>query len=64
VVTYLLPGTQVIGALIVFRFVYFLVPLAIGSILFAATELAFRRKASVGGRRATKQSTELEAIRG
>jgi glycosyltransferase 2 family protein len=46
VVTYLLPGTEVIGALIVFRVVYFLVPLAIGSMLFAVTELAFRRTAS------------------
>ena len=45
VVMFLLPGAELIGALIVFRFVYFLVPLAIGGILFALTELAFRRRA-------------------
>jgi uncharacterized membrane protein YbhN (UPF0104 family) len=43
VVTYLLPGENVIGALIVFRFVYFLVPLALGSILLVATEVLLRR---------------------
>ena len=57
VVTYLLPGTEVIGALIVFRFVYFLVPLAIGSVLFAATELAFRRRARVSETRAWKTAS-------
>jgi glycosyltransferase 2 family protein len=46
VVTFLLPGTNLIGALIVFRFVYFLVPLALGGLLFAATELVLRRTAS------------------
>jgi glycosyltransferase 2 family protein len=43
VVTFLLPNQSVIGALIVFRFVYFLVPLALGSGLFAMTEIMFRR---------------------
>ena len=57
VVTYLLPGTEVIGALIVFRVVYFLVPLAIGSMLFAVTELAFRRTASPGETRAWKTAS-------
>jgi uncharacterized membrane protein YbhN (UPF0104 family) len=51
VVTYLLPGENVIGALIVFRFVYFLVPLALGSILFVATEVLLRRS---GARDATR----------
>lgn len=40
VVLFLLPQEQIIGALIVFRFVYFLVPLGIGSLLFATVELA------------------------
>ena len=42
VVIYLLPGSNLIGALIVFRFVYFLVPLALGSLLFLLTETVFR----------------------
>lgn len=40
VVLFLLPQGQIIGALLVFRFVYFLVPLCIGSLLFAGIELA------------------------
>jgi uncharacterized membrane protein YbhN (UPF0104 family) len=44
VVMYLLPEAELIGALLVFRFVYFLVPLAVGVTVFAATELVFRRK--------------------
>ena len=46
VVVYLLPQANVIGALLVFRFVYFLAPLVIGSIVFAVTELVWRSKAS------------------
>ncbi len=42
VVMFLLPAGNAIGALLVFRFLYFLVPLALGSILFAATEIVFR----------------------
>lgn len=38
VVLFLLPGTSVLGALIVFRIVYFLIPLALGSALFALAE--------------------------
>ncbi|HEX2727361.1 MAG TPA: UPF0104 family protein, partial [Beijerinckiaceae bacterium] len=57
VVTYLLPGTEVIGALIVFRFVYFLAPLAIGCVVFAVTELAFRRKGRAEGARVLKTAT-------
>jgi glycosyltransferase 2 family protein len=44
VVMFLLPGVNLIGALIVFRFVYYLVPLAIGLPLFLATELLFRKR--------------------
>lgn len=46
VVLLLLPERQVIGALIVFRVVYYLVPLVIGSLLFALVELTRRRKAA------------------
>ncbi|WP_206454576.1 lysylphosphatidylglycerol synthase domain-containing protein [Aurantimonas marina] len=46
VIVYLLPQVNVIGALLVFRFVYFLAPLVIGSIVFAVTELVWRSKAS------------------
>jgi uncharacterized membrane protein YbhN (UPF0104 family) len=53
VVMYLLPGKDLIGPLLVFRFVYFLLPLAIGSLLFLVTELVHRRKGgayeAVGG---------------
>lgn len=46
VVTYLLPGGQFIGALVMFRIVYFLVPLCLGSVAFGIAELALspRRK--------------------
>jgi len=44
VVMYLLPGQDLIGPLLVFRFVYFLVPLCIGILIFLGTELACRRK--------------------
>ena len=44
VVMFLLPGANLIGALIVFRFVYYLMPLAIGLPLFLATELLFRKR--------------------
>lgn len=43
VITFLLPQGDIIGALVVFRFVYYLVPLGIGSLLFAGIELARRR---------------------
>ncbi len=50
VVMYLLPQKDLIGPLLVFRFVYFLVPLGLGSILFAVTELYYRRRSqSYGG---------------
>ena len=44
VVMYLLPQKDLIGPLLVFRFVYFLVPLGLGSILLAVTELFYRRR--------------------
>jgi uncharacterized membrane protein YbhN (UPF0104 family) len=42
VVMFLLPAGNAIGALLVFRLLYFLVPLALGGILFAAAEIVFR----------------------
>ena len=45
----LLPQGQIVGALVVFRFVYFLVPLGIGSLLLANVELARRREARARG---------------
>jgi len=44
VVIHVLPEVSVIGALVVFRFIYFLVPLTIGATLFAACELTQRRR--------------------
>lgn len=49
VVLFLLPDGDAIGALIVFRVVYFLVPLAIGSIVFAASEALLGRSAEHAG---------------
>lgn len=42
VVAFLLPGNRIIGALVMFRVIYFLLPLCIGGILFAITELYYR----------------------
>lgn len=44
VVQHVLPGEDLIGPLLVYRFVYFLVPLALGLVLLAITELAARRR--------------------
>jgi uncharacterized membrane protein YbhN (UPF0104 family) len=44
VVLHLLPEVSVIGALVVFRFIYFLVPFTIGAFLLTACELAQRRR--------------------
>jgi glycosyltransferase 2 family protein len=52
VVMYLLPQSDLIGPLLVFRFVYFLVPLGLGSILFAVTELVLRHHGSGSEREA------------
>ena len=41
VVMFLLPGGKIIGALVMFRVIYFLVPLCIGGPLFAITELYY-----------------------
>ncbi|MFC4173931.1 UPF0104 family protein [Microvirga sp. GCM10011540] len=44
VVMYLLPQADLIGSLIVFRVVYFLIPLALGSLSFALSEIALRSR--------------------
>jgi uncharacterized membrane protein YbhN (UPF0104 family) len=44
VVSFLLPGVGVIGALVMFRAAYYLVPLCLGGPLFALTEIYYRRK--------------------
>jgi uncharacterized membrane protein YbhN (UPF0104 family) len=49
VVVYLLPESGVLPLVLVFRFVYFLLPLSIGATLFALTELGIRGR--VRGRR-------------
>jgi hypothetical protein len=46
VVLFLLPGGQLIGGLLAFRAIYFLLPLCIGAPLFGITELAMRRRHS------------------
>jgi hypothetical protein len=42
VVLSLVPGANVVGALIAFRVVYYLIPFVIGSVLFAACEILRR----------------------
>ncbi len=44
VVTFLLPAGGVIGAVLMFRFIYFLIPLAIGTVVFAGAEWRFRHQ--------------------
>lgn len=46
VVSFLLPGAGVIGALVMFRVAYYLVPLCIGGPLFGLSEIYYRRKKS------------------
>jgi glycosyltransferase 2 family protein len=45
VVVFLLPAANVIGAVLVFRVLYFLVPLALGCVVFAIAEIVFRWRA-------------------
>jgi len=44
VVMFLLPGAGVIGALVMFRVIYYLVPLCTGGPLFALTEIYYRKR--------------------
>ena len=44
VVMFLLPGAGVIGALVMFRVIYYLVPLCTGGPLFALTEIYYRSR--------------------
>lgn len=46
VVLYLVPAQQVIGAVIAFRVIYFLIPLALGTTLFLITAVTMRKKAT------------------
>jgi uncharacterized membrane protein YbhN (UPF0104 family) len=48
VVLFLLPGQQLIGGLVAFRVIYFLIPLCLGAPLFALAEIFFRRSAMAG----------------
>lgn len=48
VVLFLLPGAPIIGAVLMFRVIYFLVPLCIGGPLFAITELYYRGRPAGG----------------
>ncbi|WP_084506993.1 lysylphosphatidylglycerol synthase domain-containing protein [Geminicoccus roseus] len=51
VVLYLMPGDGVIGGLIAFRCIYFFIPLAIGGVSFALTEIALRARGHPSRRR-------------
>jgi uncharacterized membrane protein YbhN (UPF0104 family) len=56
VVQFLLPHADFIGALIVFRVIYFFLPLCIGAPLFAISELVFRQ-----GRRQARTAARVRA---
>lgn len=58
VVLYFIPGETVIGAVIVFRLVYYLIPLVLGGILFAATELTAPPRGKGGAVKAGPRSAE------
>jgi uncharacterized membrane protein YbhN (UPF0104 family) len=64
VVMHLLPQRDLIGPLLVFRFVYFLAPLGFGCLLFLVTELIDRRRrksrAAAGGNEARSSSLSPE----
>lgn len=51
VVVHLLPEADLIGALLVFRFVYFLVPLTLGGAVFLVSEAVLRSKSTDHGSR-------------
>jgi uncharacterized membrane protein YbhN (UPF0104 family) len=57
VVLFLLPKAQFVAALVMFRVVYFLVPLSIGLTAFLVTEAAFRRRGRDSRRGALGQTT-------
>jgi uncharacterized membrane protein YbhN (UPF0104 family) len=57
VVIYLFPGAQLIGALLIFRFTYFIAPLALGLVAFAATEAWWRRGKQRQSNRDSKRET-------
>jgi len=46
VVQHLIPGKDLIGPLLVFRFAYFLVPFALGTLVLLLSELILRRRAA------------------
>ena len=58
VVMYLLPENGLIGPLILFRVIYFFVPLAIGLVAFVVTELVFRRSGPPSDRRGAHAGQE------
>jgi glycosyltransferase 2 family protein len=60
VVRYLLPDAKVIGALVAFRAVYFLLPLMLGGPLFGLTELVLKRERAVNNRQAIKGSSTAD----
>jgi uncharacterized membrane protein YbhN (UPF0104 family) len=57
-VMYLLPGASLIGPLIAFRVIYFLIPLALGLCTFGLAELIFRRSGAAADRRGSNGGKE------
>jgi uncharacterized membrane protein YbhN (UPF0104 family) len=52
----LVPGANVIGALVAFRAVYFLIPFVIGGLVFGISEIV-RRQGRTAGETETSNST-------
>jgi phosphatidylglycerol lysyltransferase len=61
-----LPGAQVVGALLLFRLYYYLVPLFIAGVLFAGFELAQRRQAlqKLAAEQGVADALEVPAVAG
>ena len=57
-VMYLLPGKGLIGPLIAFRVIYFLLPLALGMVVFLVAEMVFRRSGAAPDRRAAQKEKQ------
>jgi glycosyltransferase 2 family protein len=61
VVLFLLPKAQLVGAVLVFRFVYFLLPLVMGGALFVIAELQLRMLRDSGGAHSSHSARAAKA---
>lgn len=59
-VSHVLPGAASIGALIAFRVIYFLLPLLIGLMVFAASELVIRKRSTARSKKRAQKSPQTQ----